>query len=152
TVCAGVPSAFVHLGALAREVVRGAEPHRWVEARREEDRRALTRVGADWFWERALDAIFRCPDQYGWQRDELFGDPVRRDPLLARATALCVLLADRSPGALFYAPLGIGGHVDHQLVHRAAVRGIEPHRVGFYEDFPYAAEPGAVDGRLAEVA
>ena len=36
------------------------------------------------------------------------------------------------------APLAIGGHVDHRIVHRAARETIAPARLWFYEDFPYA--------------
>jgi LmbE family N-acetylglucosaminyl deacetylase len=39
---------------------------------------------------------------------------------------------------LVLAPLALGGHVDHLAVHKAALLGLAPHRIGFYEDLPYA--------------
>jgi hypothetical protein len=43
-----------------------------------------------------------------------------------------------------HAPLGIGHHVDHQLVHAAGRRLLEMgYPVAFYEDYPYAERPGA---------
>jgi LmbE family N-acetylglucosaminyl deacetylase len=44
-------------------------------------------------------------------------------------------------GSVVFAPLGIGGHIDHRLVHEAAVElaKLECFPVVFYEDMPYAA-------------
>lgn len=39
---------------------------------------------------------------------------------------------------LAISPLGLGGHVDHIAVRRAAVRAIAPASLAFYEDLPYA--------------
>ncbi len=39
---------------------------------------------------------------------------------------------------LAIAPLGLGDHVDHIAVRRAAVRAIVPAHLAFYEDLPYA--------------
>ena len=47
---------------------------------------------------------------------------------------------------LVYAPLGVGQHVDHQLVHTAARKLLaRGYRMAFYEDYPYAMNPGATD-------
>jgi LmbE family N-acetylglucosaminyl deacetylase len=37
-----------------------------------------------------------------------------------------------------FAPLGLGGHVDHVTVRETAIRSIRSSRLGFYEDLPYA--------------
>ena len=53
-----------------------------------------------------------------------------------------------------YLPLGVGGHVDHRLVHEAGplARPQAPGReVFFYEDRPYAFLPGAVWIRLGQL-
>lgn len=44
-------------------------------------------------------------------------------------------------GSAVFAPLGIGGHIDHRLVHEAAVELAKLGRFSmvFYEDMPYAA-------------
>jgi hypothetical protein len=39
---------------------------------------------------------------------------------------------------LVLAPLALGNHVDHLTVRAAAVRTSFPHKLGFYEDLPYA--------------
>lgn len=44
-------------------------------------------------------------------------------------------LRTEHPGATIYAPLGVGGHVDHLIVNTAAHALAGP--VRFYEDFPY---------------
>jgi hypothetical protein len=53
-----------------------------------------------------------------------------------------------------YFPLGVGGHVDHRLVHEAGYQAMPeaPGReVFFYEDRPYAFLPGAVWLRLGQL-
>jgi hypothetical protein len=39
---------------------------------------------------------------------------------------------------LVLAPLALGDHIDHLTVRAAAVRTSFPHKLGFYEDLPYA--------------
>jgi hypothetical protein len=39
---------------------------------------------------------------------------------------------------LVLAPLALGNHIDHLTVRAAAIRGSVPHKLGFYEDLPYA--------------
>lgn len=39
---------------------------------------------------------------------------------------------------LVLAPLALGDHVDHLAVHRAALASSVDHKLGFYEDLPYA--------------
>jgi LmbE family N-acetylglucosaminyl deacetylase len=51
-----------------------------------------------------------------------------------------------------FAPLGVGHHVDHQLVHWAARRLGPRFGVLYYEDYPYAAKEGALQTRLQELA
>jgi hypothetical protein len=72
--------------------------------------------------------------------DELLNssfDPAK-DPLLDEITA--TIRAWASKCELLLAPLGLGDHVDHLLVH-AASRQVELNgaSIGYYEDRPYAA-------------
>lgn len=122
-----------------------------VARRQAEDAAALAILGADSLDLGVLDAIYRLPEAYA-DDETLFG-PVAPDDTLADAIAPALrALAARCPGAIFYAPLAVGGHVDHQAVHAAADAlahaGIP---VAFYEDLPYATVDGAVDARLAAV-
>jgi len=48
------------------------------------------------------------------------------------------------------APLGVGGHVDHQIAH-AAARGLDGADVRFYEDTPYVLTPYQLPRRLARL-
>jgi LmbE family N-acetylglucosaminyl deacetylase len=71
---------------------------------------------------------------------------------VAAAIASWVADADR-----VYAPLGLGGHVDHRLEREAARAAVPAERLALYEDRPYAcymsdgeiaAAAGEVDGHL----
>jgi hypothetical protein len=53
-----------------------------------------------------------------------------------------------------YAPLGVGGHIDHRLCHEAALRAFEGRdgrNLFFYEERPEALVRGAVRMRLAQL-
>ena len=89
------------------------------------------------------DAVFR-----GYEGDdELLGTPRDDDPTPFDQLRVEI---DRLEPQRVYFPLGVGGHVDHQLCREVGVRLLqEPRRwvmpgpdyagmVAFYEDFPYA--------------
>lgn len=128
--------------------------------RRAEDLAALTLLGARAMHLDYLDAIYRSGSDGSWMYTDgsrLFG-PVRADDPLARedagqlATALAVLLESTlSPHepTQVYAPLAVGAHVDHQIVHSAGrVLLKRGYPVAFYEDYPYAGKDGATDAAL----
>lgn len=148
TVCAGLPPADAPPPALLREGLRnaGLTTRDFVQWRREEDRRALTVLGVDFEWAEGLDAIYRLPDAYG-TISGLSGEIAPNDPLIEFAAKLARSVA---PGAILYAPLGVGEHVDHRIVCAGAMQAPRP--VFFYEDFPYGAlAPDTVARRLAAV-
>jgi LmbE family N-acetylglucosaminyl deacetylase len=87
-------------------------------------------------------------------------DPAEREPeLLAELVDRLALVLPRD--RTVYAPLGVGGHVDHVLcreavlilLHRSVLR---PEYVAFYEDMPYTLFGGAgeavarLSGRLSD--
>jgi len=124
-------------------------PDRVVASRRGEDERALARVGADLVHIGDLDAIYRGALYPGWK--EMFAPPDRSDPMRRSVARAIDVLSAEVPGATFYAPLAVGDHVDHALVHEEAMkaRGVRMH---FYEDLPYAAKrAGALEQRLAAI-
>jgi len=150
------------------DFARGQPAHRSgapqpVALRRAEDAAALALLGAEPLHLSFPDAIYRSgpPEPGGaagaWLYDGLTGlmdrahpaDPVTPE-VLAEAVAGCLA---GSEALALYAPLAIGGHVDHRLVHAAARllagRGYRP---AFYEDYPYAEKAGAVDAALAAAA
>jgi LmbE family N-acetylglucosaminyl deacetylase len=46
---------------------------------------------------------------------------------------------------LVVAPLGLGDHIDHLTVREAAIAASSGHRLGFYEDLPYATWTDGAD-------
>ena len=145
TVFAGRPGAEV--GEFAR-----FQHERWgftdleaVSRRREEDRSALAVLGSTVSvrWLDYLDAIYRS-EQYSSDA-ALFGEPLATDEgLVGEIAASLAELGDR-----FVLPLGIGNHVDHQLVFRAGLllqRQVSVIR--YYADMPYALDHEAFRERL----
>ena len=131
--------------------VNGVEEN--VTRRQEEDRDAVEALGARAHWLGYPDAIYRG-DRY-LSDPSLFGTPQ------AVETGLVTLIADEirsmpewDDNGTVFVPLGIGEHVDHQIMFAVgrvlAERGV---RVLAYEDCPYAIHtPAGVDRRLGEVA
>lgn len=152
-VCSGAlpPDAYLSPFAQLLHERWGLTATEAVARRLHEDALALATLGADRLQLDLLDAIYRMPEHY---RDDatLFGTVADDDPLAARVSDYLVALAARYPEAVFYAPLGVGHHVDHQAVYAAACR-LPQHgaRVAFYEDFPYVARAGALTQRLDEL-
>src|SRR5215213_9986346 len=124
----------------------GLAPAEVASARLREDDLALARLEADTYRAGLLDAIYRRPDVYN-SRDALFGVPAPDDALLYSTRQLIAALHGRVPRATFYAPLGVGNHVDHQIVH-AAARDAASAVMAFYEDFPYMLWAGAFEQRM----
>jgi LmbE family N-acetylglucosaminyl deacetylase len=98
------------------------------------------------------DCIYRCDEDEQalyTNREAIFGTVQDGDPAIA-ALASVPPLPD---GTELVAPLGVGYHVDHQIV-QAAVKswGIDAGQVRFYEDYPYAVEPGALRAALGDLA
>jgi LmbE family N-acetylglucosaminyl deacetylase len=160
TTFAGIPPANINLSPFALQLYRrwGADltkgPGHIVELRRQEDAAALDYLQADYLWLDFLDAIYRGnPAQYT-SEEQVIGGPVHpADQSIDRQLAELLLdLQSRLPDAVWYAPLGIGRHVDHQLVcsaaDRLAQRGA---KVYFYEDFPYVTRDNALQTRKKEL-
>jgi LmbE family N-acetylglucosaminyl deacetylase len=111
--------------------------------RRLEDERYAYFAEASIVWLDLPDAVFR-----GYATDaELLGTPREDDDIVFDALRREV---NRLEPQKVYFPLGVGGHVDHQLCRDAGVRLLSESRrwvmpgpeyagiVTFYEDFPYA--------------
>ncbi len=152
-ICSGTLPPNAHLSPFAHLLHdRWGLPAAEAVARRlHEDAVALQTLGADRIQLDLLDAIYRMPEHYG-DDATLFGVVADDDPLAAQLSDYLAALAVRCPEAVFYAPLGVGHHVDHQAVH-AAASTLYQHgaRVAFYEDFPYVARAGALAQRLDEL-
>ncbi len=125
--------------------------------RRAEDLAALLRLRAEAQHLGYLDAVYRADAAGRWlytDLETLMGQVHPADPLLQDGVSglanLLNGLMPRGDNTVVYAPLGVGGHVDHRIVHLAArqllARG---HRLAFYEDYPYAERDGALEAALA---
>ncbi len=106
--------------------------------RRLEDSTALRRLGADYRHVGWQGALYRRGKngRFLYRGLNYFGRIAQGDAgLQADITHLLNELRRDNPDAMFYAPLGIGVHVDHALVYTAARR--TPGPICFYEDMPY---------------
>ncbi len=123
-------------------------------ARRAEDLRALATLGPS---VQAVhytlpDCIYRLHPATGQPlyagEQALFGSVHPDDPARADLRTAPPLPS----GAVLYVPLGVGGHVDHRIVREAVAGwGLPEDSLRYYEDYPYAAQPGALEAALAEV-
>ena len=154
-VFAGVPD-YSRLSAYAqRQHTKWGWPTDPVGGRRAEDEAALRGLGAEVEHWDDCDCIYRQVDGafVYTDHDAVFG-PVHpaETPLVTRLASRFSQLAQALPDAHFYAPLGLGGHVDHRIT-RAAALAVQ--RLGadvrFYEDFPYATQPQALQAVQAEL-
>jgi LmbE family N-acetylglucosaminyl deacetylase len=114
-------------------------------ARRAEDLAAARLLGADALHGALPDCIYRFhPEtQQPLYRsdDDIFGEVHGAEaPVVDQ---LATWLATLPPHGELFAPLAAGHHVDHQLTRRAAERAFGE-GLRYYEDYPYAQQPGAV--------
>src|SRR5262249_41471868 len=125
TVFAGIPPVELVLSSYAQRVqhVMGFDQDAaaLIAARREEDACALTHLKADYLWLDHLDAIYRGAPAYYRRRKAMWGR-VHPDDLgiLQQLTQDLMGVQEQLPDVVWYAPLGMGYHVDHQIVFAAA--------------------------------
>ena len=158
TVFGGAPEQGSPLSSFAMDVHRqmgfSQDINTVIQTRRREDAAAMELLGVDYLWLDYPDAIYRGNPAYYTQNSQLMGSEVNSgdrwiDEELAE---LLVSLRKRLLDAVWYAPLSIGRHVDHQIVCSAADRLTQlGAKVNLYEDFPYVVRhPGSLVDRLEE--
>lgn len=119
--------------------------------RRAEDIAACALLGADYLHWAIPDCIYRLHPTDGRplyiSDDDIFGDvhPAEQ-PLIEEIARLLHTLPTCTR---CYAPLTVGHHVDHLLV-AAAARRAGGERLLFYEDYPYAQQPGKLAAVVGE--
>lgn len=136
---------------------RWASGEQPVEARIREDEIAITSLGAECrrmnIW---TDCIYRQSRKgavlyTSWE--EVFGEIHPEDTAAKFLPSL--VLPPAEPLLCIYAPLGVGHHVDHQIVRNW---GMELQRqtpwvaLKFYEEYPYIEQPGALEAASAYFA
>lgn len=122
--------------------------------RRAEDRAALGVLGADLAHLAFLDCIYRqgAEGPYYNSDDDIFGavDPADAELVRVLSEQFAALAPVERGRVAVYAPLGLGNHVDHQLVRRAAEAWLDT-RLIYYEDYPYVEKTNP-EQDLAELA
>ncbi len=156
TIFGGAPDPGVPIGVfgheiypkLAEELAAGVDP---LAVRKREDVAAVAVLGAEARWWAYPEAVFRGK-LYGSPRT-LCGAVRPEDAPLVATLGGAIVDAWRAAGRpVVYLPLGIGRHVDHQIVHAlgAPLRSAGA-EVLYYEDFPYALLAGSSEQRHAEL-
>ncbi len=152
TVFASAPEPGAPLSPLVRELhARWGHPVDAVSKRQEEDRAALALLGAelvhwpytDCIYRQAPDGRFLYADDASLWREI---DPTEHNLIAELAARLGAL--PLAQGDAIFTPLGVGRHVDHQIVRRAAE--CSGRALTFYQDFPYAEKSEAVKAALAK--
>jgi LmbE family N-acetylglucosaminyl deacetylase len=117
--------------------------------RRQEDQAACARLGCRHVWLGLPDAVERPEVR---SQLDLFA-PLGQRHLGILSEVAARLRPHLVPGAQVAAPLGVGGHIDHRLVHAAARAVAEAHPIDlrFYEDQPYSLARYAIGRRLCAI-
>lgn len=144
TVFAGSPGPL--LSGFAAEMHRRWQlPADAPAMRREEDSAALALLGAHFQHWPYTDCIYRqAPDgSFPYSSEEaLFGELHPAEEGLVAELSERILALPLAHDGLLYVPLGVGNHVDHRIVRRAAESSGHP--VQYYEDYPYAEKEQAL--------
>jgi LmbE family N-acetylglucosaminyl deacetylase len=134
-------------------------PPRPMSLRRAEDRAALALLGADLIHLEYLDAVYRAGPSGQWLypgEAAIFGpvnpeDPTTREGAEGLARQLDEAVPPKGKDHLIFAPLALGGHVDHRITRMAALQLSEMgHSVAFYEDYPYAERLGSSEATSSQ--
>jgi LmbE family N-acetylglucosaminyl deacetylase len=125
-----------------------------VADRRAEDRIALGQWQVQVYHGPTPDSIYRHAGARFLYPDmsSLFDRPATEEVTALPAAWRCWLdtLNTNLTQSIIYAPLAAGNHVDHQLVRVLAQTLVaEGKSVWFYEDFPHAEKPGALQAARA---
>lgn len=118
-----------------------------VMIRREEDQSAAEVVGAETLYNDLPDCIYRTHEGVALYPDEasLWGPVHADDPAVAMLEILGLVYGSAET---IYAPLAVGNHVDHQIVHNWAQMLEKDYPVKYYTDYPYLRDPDAVEAAL----
>lgn len=146
TITAGDPPAAAFSAFADKLHQRWGLAQEVVAQRRGEDREACSHLGADWVHYTLPDCIYRfhptTHEPLYSSEAEIFGavHPAETDLVSQLAD---YFKTELPPAGRVMAPLGVGHHVDHQLVRLAAEHAFGS-ALWYYEDYPYAQRPGAV--------
>jgi LmbE family N-acetylglucosaminyl deacetylase len=157
TVFAATPASDTSLSPFAQELhTRWGHLADAVARRQDEDLAALALLGAEAAHWSYTDCVYRqAPDgHFPYASEEaLWAEihPSEKRGLVIELAARLKALPFRQDGddaraPTVYAPLGVGHHVDHQIVRCAAEAS--DRRLTYYEEYPYAQDLQAVRAAL----
>jgi LmbE family N-acetylglucosaminyl deacetylase len=149
TVTAGDPVAPV--SDYAASLHTRWELNNATEARRQEDLAASAILGADALHWSLPDCIYRVGSDgqpFYVSDDDIFG-PVAEEEM-ALVGELAAQMAALPPARQVVVPLTVGQHVDHLLTRLAAEEAFDPATLLYYEDYPYAQQPGKLERVLEQ--
>lgn len=152
TIFGGEPGVEAPLSPFIRQLhTRWGLPTDAARQRQEEDRAALALLGATVVHWPYTDCIYRRTPTgcFLYATEESLWGTVHpaEESLIAELANRIAALPLGQDGAL-YVPLGVGHHVDHQIVRCAAQSSGRD--LIYYEDYPYASDPQAVQAALGE--
>lgn len=130
---------------------KALDPFADMERRRQEDERAMNRLGVDHLWLGYDEAIYR--DQRYGSLIGMTSQVLESDSKLCEALWSDILkICHQAKGAQLYFPLGVGHHVDHQILFEVGATIEDKERldgqIRYYEDVPYAFIPGLLRLRM----
>lgn len=118
------------------------------EIRQQEDQKALNFLGVYSLNLKYLDAIYRGDPAYYPTEDLLFDNIHTKEKCLIDELGDIIINAVES-AITYYFPLGVGNHVDHQIVFETGLRLHEKgYNVRFYEEYPYCIKEDVVEKRI----
>ena len=124
------------------------------DRRRLEDTEAMQQLGVDFLWLEFPEVLFRR--QAPWRRYGLTYPKTNANQDLCRQVAIkLTAICRQTQCAEMVLPLGIGQHVDHQILFQAGL-GLHHnshgrHSLLFYEEIPYALFPFLLNYRLKKI-
>jgi LmbE family N-acetylglucosaminyl deacetylase len=153
TIFAGTPAPNASLSPFAQELhTRWGHLADAAIKRQDEDLAALAVLEAEAVHWAYTDCIYRqtAGGRFPYASEEaLWGEVHPAEENLVAELAARLAALPLSQDGTVYAPLGVGHHVDHQIARSAAeASGCA---LTYYEDFPYAEDPQAVQVALAKM-
>jgi glycosyltransferase involved in cell wall biosynthesis/LmbE family N-acetylglucosaminyl deacetylase len=145
----------VQLSPLARKIHRAWGGYKNpFEIRCQEDKATAEHLKIKYCWLNFQDVIYRYPTLVDTSEIFLVEFKPKLDPCFEPVCNALRKVIQAYPNAVVFAPLGLGYHRDHLLVHHAleVIKETNPAVKAwyYYEDYPYAATAN-LKGRLAEL-
>ena len=144
-------AATAHESAIAGNALKSILDYK---QRRKEDSTAMKRLGVDYLWLDYPEFLFR--DQPPWARywphyHSTPNNKILCDQLTRELQDICI----RTNCADLILPLGVGQHMDHQVLFQAGItrqmKNQGSCRTRFYEEIPYALFSFLLDYRLNKI-